>query len=615
MPAIDPDIQMWAVFAIIAGALVLYASERLAIELTSLGVVGALLVFFHLFPVADAAGANALGAERLLSGFANPALLTVVALLVMGQGLVGTGVLDQVAGAMFALGGGVTRILVLALAFVVVVSAFLNNIPVVVIFIPIMHALAARFNRPASQMMMPLSYVAILGGMTTLIGSSTNLLVSGGLVATGHAPFGFFDFTVPGLVMAGVGFVYVTLAMPRLLPDRASPASRLGAGSGRQFIAQFTASAGSKLVGQRATGGLFASLPEVTVRLVQRGEHAFLPPFEDLTIAEGDVLVVAATRTALTDAIRRDPGLLDLEMGEGRREGSRRGDSRRTAGQVLAEVMVTPASRIIGQNLERIKFRQRYNVVVLGIQRRSRMVRGRLTEIRLEAGDVLLIQGRLADVEALRGSPHVLPMEWSATDVPSPFLARYAVSIFLIVVGLAASGLVPVVIAAFAGAVAMIGCGCLDLRQAARAVDRNIVLMIGAALAMGASMQETGGGEYIAEAIVAGFGDSGPAVVLSAFFLVVALLANVISTKACAVLFTPIAVSIAGELGADPIPFAVAVVFGANCSFASPIGYQTNLLVMGPGNYRFKDFARAGLPLIVVLWIAFTLLAPAYYGI
>ena len=611
MPAIDPTFQMWATFALIIVALGLYMVERIAIELTSLGVICVLLLLYYVFPLPGPDGGNLLGPERLLAGFANPALLTVVALLVIGQGLARTGILDQAALLVFARGGSAWRSITIVLVTVLAVSAFLNNIPVVVIFIPIMQALSERLGRSASGLMMPLSFAAILGGMTTLIGSSTNLLVSGSLVDLGLPPLGFFDFTVPGMVMAAAGIVYVVLVVPRLLPDRASLASELVGSSGKQFIAQVAVAPNSKLIGESAVAGFFPRLRDITVRMIQRREHAVVPPFEDFVIRPGDVLVLAATRKALTEALQSDRGLLGAEA-DGAADDI---ETHRPAGQVLAEVMVTPASRMIGQNLEQIGFRYKFNCIVLGLQRRSRMIRARVSEIRLEAGDVLLIQGPAEDIHALRGNPDVLLMEWSATDLPSPYHARRAILIFLAVIATAATGLLPIVVSALSGAAAMIAVGCLNIRQAARAIDRNVVMTIAAALALGVALQESGGAAFLADGLVEQLAGAKPSVVLSAFFLLVALLSNVISTKACAVLFTPVAVGIAGGLGVDPTPFAIAVVFGANCSFASPIGYQTNILVMGPGHYRFADFVRAGLPLVFVLWITFTLFVPGYYGL
>jgi len=613
MFVIDATIQMWAIFALILAALVSFARERWPMELTALAVIAALLLFFYVFPAYDSGGQNQLAPSRLLAGFASPALITVLALLVIGAGLKQTGVLDQAAQLVFAISGSATRSIAVVLFLVMVISAFLNNIPVVVMFIPIMQALAARVGRSASSVMIPLSFVAVLGGMGTLIGSSTNLLVSGELDELGLSPFGFFDFTVPGVVLASVGFVYTLLVAPRLLPDRGSIAHELIEGAGKQFIAQLTVQPGARLVGAQAVGGFFSELPDVTVRMILRGEASELPPFdEDFAIAPGDVLLVAATRNALTTVLQRDPGLAGLE---GPEDEATDEAPRKSSVEMLGEVMVTPSSRLVGQNLEQAGFRKRFGCVVLGIQRRSRMIRVQVNEIRLEAGDVLLIQGRRDDVRALRRNPHALLMEWSATDLPRRHHGSRAILIFACMVAAAASGLVPIVVATVVAVAAMIAGGCLNIRQAAAALDRSIVLTIAMALALGVAMQVTGGAAFLADGMTSLMAGASPAYVLSAFFLMVALLSNLVSTKAAAVLFTPIAVGIAKGLGVDPHPFAVAVVFAANCSFASPIGYQTNLLVMAPGHYRFLDFARAGLPLIFVIWIVFSLFAPWYYGL
>ena len=301
MIPMDASFAMWATFATIAATLVLYAWERVPLAVTSLGVICVLLVLFQLQPILDAQGLNRLAPDKLLAGFANPALLAVVALMVMGQGLVQTGVMERSAGFLLDLARG-NAFAALALAFgcVLVVSGVLNNTPVVVIFIPIMRTLSERLHHSASYVMMPLSFAAILGGMLTLIGSSTNLLVHDQLTSLRGTGFGFFDFTVPGLVLAAVGFLYVILIAPRLLPERAPLAASL-AMAGKQFIAQITVAPTSSLSGARAIGGAFPMLKDVTVRLIQRGEHAILPPFGDIALEPGDVLVVAATRRALTE--------------------------------------------------------------------------------------------------------------------------------------------------------------------------------------------------------------------------------------------------------------------------------------------------------------------------
>jgi di/tricarboxylate transporter len=593
---------MWLVFAVIGVAVLAYASERLPIEHISFAVIVVLLLVFHLAPV-DVAG-QTVDSRRLLAGFAEPALVSVLCLLVMGQGLVRTGALDGLAD---MLTSGSRRqalvITVLALAAVLLLSAFINNTPVVVIFIPVVAALAGQLGSAASRLMMPLSFAAILGGSMTLMGSSTNLLAAGAARAAGQPAIGFFDFVVPGAVLAGVGLVYVIAVLPRLLPDRETYKEDY-VGAGRQFIAQVRVLPGGPLEGQRPVAGMFPTLPDMTVRLIQRGGHAELPPFEDLTLVADDIVVVAATRQALTDALAVQPGLLV--------EGFDASDAEEP---MLAEVMVSPGSRLIGRNLRQIGFHFHTGCVVLGVQRRSSMLRSAMDDIRLDAGDVLLVHGAREKVRALRGSHEVLLMEWSAREMPLRQRASRAVLIFAAVVAAAATGLLPVVIAAMIGAGAMVAAGCLNVFQAFRAIDPRVVFLVAAALAMGTAMNATGGAGYLGHGLVSVALDMGPAMVLSLLFALVAVLTNLLSNNATAVLFTPIAIGAAQYMDVPVAPFVHAVILAANCSFATPIGYQTNLLVMGPGHYRFRDFLRGGLPLVALLWIVFSLFAPWYYDL
>ena len=607
--------QMLAVFAVIAAALVLYATERIPLELTSFATVCALLLFFHFAPVTGPEGKNLLSPAVVLSGFASPALLTVLALLVLGEGLSRTGVLDQVAVTVHkAARGNLALSLSVALVVVCVVSAVMNNIPVVVIFVPIMQSLAAQSGRSPSRYMMPLSYAAILGGMTTLIGSSTNLLVSNALVDLGEPEFDFFSFTVPGLVVAGVGMIYVLFIAPRLLPDKAG-ADDAGGQGGKQFRADIAVTEQSRFAGMEPVSGFFPSLKDVTLLSIHRDGAALLPPFDDLSLRPGDTLSIAATREALRNAVKDDLSMLHPDIDPVDRSG---GDETRpwtAGGQSMAEIMVKPESRLIGRTLAQVRFRYRHNCVVIGIERRSRMQRQRVTDIPLEAGDILLIQGRHPDIMALRGDKDVILMEWSAETVPEAKHGKRAAAIFLAVVGCAASGLVPTEIAALTGAAVMVLAGALSLDDAIKALDAKVVFLIAAALSLGSAMHATGGAAFLAHVVLVGLGDASPAVVLGVFFLLVAALANILSTKATAVLFTPIGVGIARELGVSPEAFAVAVVFAANCSFASPVGYQTNLLVMAPGGYRFVDFVKTGIPLMLICWAAFFMFAPWYYGL
>jgi di/tricarboxylate transporter len=610
-------LEMILVFALIAAALYFYATEKLPLEVTSLAVICALMVVFHLLPIRDATGANLLDAKSLLSGFANPALLTVLALLILGEGLNRTGALDSAAGLVMDAAKGRPAVAVgMALFLVAAVSAVLNNIPVVVLFIPVMQALAVRANRASGRYMMPLSFAAILGGMTTLIGSSTNLLVSSAMIDLGEEGFDFFSFTVPGLVVAGAGMAYILLVLPRLLPERESEGVAADR-EAKQFKAQILVRRGGGLDGLAPRAGFFPTLTGITVLGIDRDGDTLLPPYEDAPLRPDDILIVAATRETLLRFHREHPGVLtpDIMAGSGLARMLDQDAPWRSGAQSVAEVMVTPGSRMVGRTLDAIGFRYRHDCVVLGVERRSRMGRARHTEIPLEPGDVLLIQGKRADIEALRGSQEVVLMEWSAENLPRPHHAKRAVLIFGATVTAAATGLLPTEVATLSGAAAMVIVGAISAEEAVRAIDHKIILLIAAALALGTAMHHTGGAGFLALGLVTTLGDASPAVVLSGFFLLTAVLANVLSTKATAVLFTPIAVAVADHIGVSPEAFAVAVVFAANCSFASPVGYQTNLLVMAPGGYRFKDFIRAGTPLLLICWIAFSLFAPLWYGL
>ena len=608
---------MWLTFAVISGAIVFYAMDHIPLEITSLGVISILLLMFHFLPYYGPDGTLLLDMRKLLSGFADPALISILGLLVIGQGMVQTGALERPAAFLVKHSINYPRgVLLFCLLVVMLVSAFLNNTPVVVIFIPILIMLMDKIEKPASQILMPLSFVAILGGMSTLIGSSTNLLAAGAYKTQTGKDIGFFDFTVPGLFMMAIGLVYVLAIAPRLLPKTATENGAVKTTSGKQFIVQIDLVEGNSLVGKSSIAGMFPDLAGMTTRLIQRGDITFLPPFDDITLQEGDAVILATTRRTLTEKIAKTPSLMKgalTSLSEDETEEDTGSETSKR--QHIAEVIVAPASRLDGRTLEQVGFHLQGGCKVIGIQRRSRMIRTSIDDIRLEAGDVLMVVGTSNQIRALRTNRDVLLMEWSTTEVPVKTNSWKAQLIFAGVVAAAATGLVPIPITATAGAFLMILTGCLNIRQAGRAVDRRIFMLVGAALAMGASLQATGGASFLAHQMIEFLSGTSIVVILSAFFLMVAILTNVLSNNATAVLFTPIAVNLATELGVDPMIFVTAVIFAANCSFATPMGYQTNLLVMGPANYKFNDFMKVGIPLIVILWIGYSLFAPWYYGL
>ncbi len=600
--------QMWATMVIVLITVWFYIREKFSIEAISVGVIAALLIFFHFFAPDNSEG---LDSANLLSGFAAPALITIMALLVVGQGMFQTGALEgPIMSINNALDKSPRRTLALVFAVAFGVSMFMNNTPVVVMFIPILSAMSSRLRRAASRYMMPLSFICILAGMTTLIGSSTNLLVNDVLQRTTDISLGFFTQFGPGMILAIVGAVYIIFAAPVLLPERLSLEKEVSE-AGRQYIAQIRVTDNHPLMRARPIAGLYPALKNVTVRMVQRGEQSFLPPFEE-DLQNGDVLIVAATRKSLSKLLSTDSRYLEGMLNiAGFHDESKTSDSTDTI--VISEAVIAPGSRMIRRNIEQIGFRRQTGCLVLGIQRRSRMIRKRMLDIRLEAGDVLLLFGYDANMREIRNNRDLLLLDWSTTELPDIRKSIMARLIFGLTILAAATSFLPIEIAALSGALAMIATGCLNVRQAVRALDMRIFLLIGAAFAMGLALENTGGATYIGMQVVETFQPFGNHILLAAVFLLIAIATNIISNSAAALLFTPIALAISQQTGIDPIAMVLTVIFAANCSFATPIAYQTNLLVMGPGRYNFADFAKFGTPLILILWVTFILIAPLFF--
>ncbi len=608
------SLHLWMTFALVLVAMWLYASERMPMEETSLWILCLLLLFFHFVPFTTESGER-FSPEAFLHGFANPALIAVMSLLILGQAIVNTGSLNAMTGFIFRMFGDNSFLsITVTLLAVLLISAFVNNTPATVVFIPIMLAVAGKLNISPSKVMIPLSYASILGGTTILIGSSTNLLVSGALKSVGHEPLGMFDFTVPGVIIAGVGLVYIAFVLPRLLRDRAPLSSDLMGDEQRQFVIQLEIDAASELVGKAITDENLLGIEDVNVKMLQRHEHAYLAPFDEpIRIRPFDVIVLTTTKKSLVELISAKEkrmfgkiAALNAEVAEG-------GEGK-AENLALAEVLIAPASRMVGQNIEQIGFFNKYHCTVLGIQRRTRMITSRMTEIRLAAGDVLLVMGTREQIEQMRESKDLILMEWSTQELPSARNARRVNLIFGIVIATAAFEIIPIYISAFVGALAVIIMDCLTPRQAVRALDGQIILLVAAGLALSTALEITGGASFIAHSLIEAMHGAHPIWIMSALFGVMAVATNILSNNATALIFTPIAYNASVELGVEPSMFIFAVIFASNCcAFASPIGYQTNLLVMGPGHYTFSDYLKAGIPLAILVWMTYTLYAYMSY--
>ena len=605
--------QMYASLLVIAIAILCYTRDDLSIEFISVAVITLLLLVFFISEKVSP-GQVSISADQILSGFGNPALITIMALLVVGQGLFQTGALDgPTRYLMRSYDSRPVFTLIGAFFAVFVTSAFINNTPVVVMFLPIMSAFAAKMNTSPSKIMQPLSFVSVFAGMTTLIGTSTNLLAADVFEKSEGIRLGFFELTPVGLILSAAGFIYLIIFSRILLPNREGMEADLVSRSGKQFVAQIALNSGNPMIGKTAIAGMFPDLNNMTVRMIQRGEQSFLPPFDDVVLQQHDTLIVAATRQTLTETLAQQPELL-RQMWQSEEDYETAEDSGPPR-LMLVEAVVAPGSRMIGRAIEQLGFRRLTNTIVLGVQRRSRMMRTRLGHIRLEAGDTLLLCGPSGSFRSLRSSRDLLLLEWSQIELPVTEKSLFARLITIGVVFFAATGLLNILEASLLGAVGMLLVGCLNIRQAARSLDLRIFTLVGAAIAMGTALDKTGAAMAMAQGVVDVFSPFGPFAVLSVLFLLVAILTNVLSNTATAVLFTPIAISAANLLGVDPKPFVLAVIYAANCCFATPIAYQTNLLVMGPGHYKFNDYLKFGGPLVIVIWLVFSMIAPLIFDI
>ena len=604
-----------ATYLIIFATIIAYASDRFAIELVAIASLAAFLALFAIIPFSLSNG-QIFSPEEFLLGFANPALVTVLCLLIVGQGLFATDALDWPVKRLSKLA---TRNVGLAIGLVLVTSAFLssiiNNTPVVMIFMPIITALAAQQGISPSRVLMPLSFMALLGGATTLIGSSTNLLAAG-IANEQGANMGMFSVTIPGMVLASVGALYVFLIMPKLLKEEHSDEETGKPMSGQLYIGEITIHDGHRFEGIEAQVGTFPKIGDFVPMLMVRGERTFHPPFEDIALTSGDRLVVTGTKAAFMRGVAR-----------GVRKTAPAVQSTETVDEIPADeqshgsdyeialAVIAPGSRHAGRSVQNAGVEIIHGVDLIGVQRKSRMRRTAMAEIRLEAGDTLMIGGNRAKMESLRERHDLILIEWSATPLPQTRKAGIAVGIFLTVVFLSALNIIPIAVAATIGAFLMVASGCLSLHRAALAFDRQLFLVVGASIAGGVALSVTGGATLLAQSMVTALSGQSTAILISALFFLAAILTNMISNNATAVLITPVALGIAAQLNLPPEAFIAAVIFGANASFVTPVGYQTNLMVMGPGRYTFKSFVRAGLPLALLMWLTFSLFAPWYYGL
>ena len=589
-------------------SMVFYAIDKFSMVFKSIVILTFLLIFFSIFPFIGKDGENLLNPQNILNGFSNTSLITVISLLILGQGVVNTRVLDGfISNFLQYFPNNSQIVIIVSLIFVLILSAFINNTPVVIIFIPILQSVVKKSNQSIGKYLMPLSYAAILGGMITIIGSSTNLLVSDSLKRYSNIEISFFEFAIPGTIIAFCGLIYIILFSKFLLTDRSPISNQLVKDGKNNFITKIIINDNSKLIGKKANEGTLEGLENSKILMIQRGEHAEHGPFYSFILEQGDILVISTSREQLTSILSQNIGSIEsFDENE---------EDKDSKNQVITEAMVTPSSSLVGNTIENISFRYRYGCIVIGLERKSKIITTNIGELPLEPGDTLLIQGDKKSIKALRTKSDLLPMEWTTSEIQNSDIAKISVFIFLSVVLLGAFEVLPLVVASLIGVVSMITFKVLSVRQVLRSVDNNLLLLIVTSLALGKVIQVTGAANFLSEWLLLVLDGSSPLTILLCFYALVSLTTNFISNNACAVLFTPIAIDIAEKLNVDPKIFAIALIFSVNTSFATPLAYQTNLLVMGPGHYKFIDYVKFGLPLTFICWIVFFLIFPVIYEI
>lgn len=593
LPAI-PNIHAGVIMAMTVAALYLFSRDRLPLELTSLLIIVVLAVLFSVFPFGD------FEAVDLFYGFAHEALIAVCALLVLGQGLVLTGALEPVGRLLGTLWGKAPYVSLLATLVVgAVLSAFVNNTPIVVLLMPILISVCLRNNSSPAAVLMPMGFATLVGGMATTIGTSTNLLVVSVAADLGLKKFDMFDFALPACIAACVAIVYLWLIAPRLLPPRES---KLGDLSPRLFDARLLLPADSPAVDKTLAEAIALAGGDLRVVRIRRGETAIMP-LPDVVLREGDRLRVRDTPSRL----KAYEEALRAVLYSGERQVTE--DHPLSAeNQTLAEVAVVQGSPLDRANLATARFLDRYQLAVLALHRAGEDIwrqREEIHEVILRAGDVLLVQGSRDQITELKRATEFLVLD-NTFALPRTEKSKLALAVISGVVLLAATGIMPIAIAGIAGCAIMLATRCLSMGAAIRAISPSVYFVVAASLALGLALQTTGATDYMTRLFLYLTIGSSPTVVLSALMLLLAVLTNVVSNNAAAVIGTPIAIGIASHLQLPAEPFVLAVLFGANMSYATPMAYKTNLLVMNAGNYSFGEFVKVGLPLTLLMWLTLT---------
>ncbi len=588
-------LEIGIVLAVLAAAVYLFATERLPIDLVAMLVMSALLV------------SGILTVSEGISGFSNMATVTVAAMFVLSVGLYRTGAVERIGVAMSRTARANAWLgLVFMMVAVAAISAFINNTAAVAIFLPVVLSVARETGLSPSRLLMPLSFASILGGTCTLIGTSTNILISSIAIRHDQPAFGLFEFAVLGIVLTIAGIAYMALVGVRLIPDRRRVGDLTQNYEMADYLIEVVLEPGSASVGKTLEDSpLVKDLDLDVVDLARAGRHQALPGARTV-LDVGDTLLVRCDVKKIRQLSEREGIALKPRM-------KWEDQDLLSEGITLLEAVVAPGSHLAGKTLRGARFRAVYGANVLAIRQQERTHHERLGLTRLRPGDVLLVETPRDRVEGIRSSADFVVV----SDVGIPLFRRRKMIPALLVVGgvvaSAAFGVLPITAGAVIGSVLMVLIGCITLEEAYGAIDWSVIMLLAGVLTLGVAMEKTGAARLIAGVMITTVGPWGPVALVAAFFLLTSVLTQAMSNNATAALLTPIAIVTAGAFGISERPLLMAVAFAASAAFMTPVGYQTNALVHGAGQYRFSDFLRVGTPLTVICWILSTILIPVIW--
>ena len=585
--------MIWLVTLILVVAMLLLITEKLPVDLTSIGIVVVLTATGILTPT------------ETIAGFSSPAVITVGAMFLISKGMIRTGAVGFISQMVSGYSRGrPTLAMFLILVIVGTASAFINNTPVVVLFIPIILTLSCELDFSPSKVLIPVSYASILAGTCTLIGTSTNIIISDLSAKHGLGSLGMFELSPLGVPIALLGIFFLIFAAPKLMPNMHNPVCELKDDEHRRYLAELQVPHGSRIIGEKPESYFSQKYPGMEVLELIRYSHVFYPDRDAVKIAPDDLLLVKGSATDLVEILHDD--LVELPMAE---QGLNFEAEEKQA--LIVELIIPPQSSLLGERLVTSSLRRDPDIHIIAIQRRElHYAEPKVKDIRLKIGDILLVRLPGSSLERLRGETDFIIVEDVHHEIEHKRLASRAFLIFGAMVVAASTGLADILVCALAAAFLMVLTGCLQLRDAYRAMEGRVLLIIIAMIAMSAALEKTGASEFYARAFLGLFSGLSPAYVLSGVILLTSISTHVLSNNATAILLLPIAISAAQGLGVDPKPFIIAVCFGASACFATPIGYQTNLLVYGPGGYRFSDFFKLGMPLNLLVLIMSSLFIP-----